>query len=344
VPSFCRHNRFVERCPICSATLPDHLAPAKRSARGAAADSRSQTRSSGGAKPRAGRSARRSSTRRGGEDLRVRREERSREDGYGNELVPGLRASADAERLAAEISFAGGRLAGLEQEPPGLYGEIRELARTGELERASWVCFLAVYLSPLQDEDPFQGIRVALAQGQTPALDDVPLGPRSSHTPGRGAETLLAYRQWVARAGLSAGGVPRAFVGEETWTAERRFERIFERLALPGFGRMGRYELLVTLGRLGLYPLRAPSLELVAAHGGLGEDLTALAAKRVFGIGEPVLMERRALVFTQAAQIPLDVLELALANWAAPARATLGFPADTEDADIRGRAREALGL
>jgi hypothetical protein len=344
VPSFCRHNRFVERCPICSATLPDRLAPAKRSARGAAAGSHSSARPSGGTKSRAGGSARHSSARRGGEELRVRREERSREDGYANELVPGLRASADAERLAAEIGFAAGRLAGLEQEPPGLYGEIRELARTGELERASWICFLAVYLSPLQDEDPSQGIRMALAQGETPSLGDVPLGPRSSHTPARGAETLLAYRQWVARAGFSPSGVPRAFIGEEAWTAERRFERVFERLALPGFGRMGRYELLVTLGRLGLYPLRAPSLELVAAHGGPGEDLTALAAKRVFGIGEPVLMERRALAFAQAAQIPLDVLELALANWAAPARATLGFPADTEDADARGRAREALGL
>jgi hypothetical protein len=344
VPSFCRHNRFIERCPICSVTLPDHLAPAKRGAGGASSGLRAQARSAGAAKSRAGGSARRSATRRGGEQLRVHREERPREDGYASELVPGLRASADAEHLAAEIGFAAGRLGGLEQAPPGLYGEIRELATAGELVRASWMCFLAVYLSPLSNEDPFRGIRMALAEGESPLLADVPLGPCSSHTPARGAETLLAYRQWVARAGISTNGVPLAFVGEEAWTAERRFERLFERLALPGFARGGRYELLVTLGRLGLYSLRAPSLELVAARGGPGEDLTMLAAKRVFGIGEPVLMERRALALTQAAQIPLDALELALANWAAPARATLGFPADTEDAEARRRAREVLGL
>lgn len=330
MPSFCRHNRFVERCPICSATLPDRPASSRRS-------SHAHTAAGAG-------TARRPSTRRGGEPWRVRREERSREDGYANELVPGLHASADAERLAGEIAFAAGRLAGLEGEPPGLYGEIGELARSGELERASWICFLTVYLSPLQGEDPFRGIRIGLAQGEAPSLADVPLGPRSSHAPERGTETLRAYRQWVARAGLSASGLPRAFVGEEVWTVERRFERVFERLALPGFGRMGRYELLVTLGRLGLYSLQAPSLELVAARGGPGEDLTALAAKRVFGIGDPLHMERRALAFAQAAQIPLDVLELALANWAAPERATLGFPADTEDVDVHLRAGEALGL
>ena len=58
-----------------------------------------------------------------------------------------------------------------------------------------------------------------------------------------------------------------AFTGDPAWSPERRFERLFERLALPGFARAGRYELLVTLGRLGLYELTPDSLHLAAARG-----------------------------------------------------------------------------
>ncbi|HTR88871.1 MAG TPA: hypothetical protein VMG62_02025, partial [Solirubrobacteraceae bacterium] len=199
--------------------------------------------------------------------------------------------------------------------------------------------------------DPFAGIRMALAAeatsslaGHTSSLADIPLGPRTSHAPARGAHTLLAYRQWVARAGSTPEGVPGAFLGEPSWTPERRFERVFERLALPGFARMGRYELLVTLGRLAVYPLRPATLALVAARASGGEDPTLLAAKRVFGIGDSQLMERRALALAQALEIPLDALELALANWEASQRATLGFPAHIEDLAVRARAQAALGL
>ena len=219
--------------------------------------------------------------------MRVRRELRAHDDGYRSALAPGLHASDDAARLAEEIAFASGRLLALHAAPPGLFDEIRALARKGELERATWMCFLTVYLSPLQGDDPFAGIRLALARdggdgsgGEgVPSLDGIPLGPRTSHDPARGPETLLAYRHWVSQLGSQA----RAFTGEDSWTPQRRFERVFERLALPGLGRMGRYELLVTLGRLGLYELDADSLHLAVGRGAGSDDLTTVAAKRVLG-------------------------------------------------------------
>jgi hypothetical protein len=350
VPTFCRHNRFLERCPICSKTLPEDP-PGRRSPR---ASGRARSPST----PRAER--RRSGA--GSAGLRVHRENRAGDDGYRCELLPGLRASSDALRLSAEIAFSSGRLLALGVAPPDLYAEVRELARTG-LEQATWACFLTAYLSPLQGEDPFAGIRMALevlpgphappgagqgAQHSVPAaLTGIPLGPRTSHDPARGTDTLDAYRRWVERAGSDAGGAgaqTRAFRGEADWSPQRRFERLFERLALPGFGRAGRYELLVMLGRLGLYELSADSLHLAGVRSPSSSDLTTLAAKRVFAIGDPLYLERRAGALAEAVSVPVEALDLALANWAAPEPATLGFPADTCDAGTLARAHEALGL
>ncbi len=254
MPTFCRHNRFIERCPICSKALPGRepgAGAAPRAKKAAAPRARS---SAGGVQRRAR-----------GESVRIRREGRAEDDGYRSELVPGLRASADALRLVEELAFSSGRLLALAIEPPGLYGEARTLAAQ-DLERATWTCFLIAYLCPLKGDDPFAGIRLALAAppGELPDLDGIPLGPRSSHDPARGAETLIAYRQWVARGGSASvsaqsqpagGSQAAAFTGDPAWAPARRSERVFERLALPGFARMGRYELLLMLGCLGLYEL-----------------------------------------------------------------------------------------
>jgi len=284
--------------------------------------------------------------------VRVRREGRAADDGYRCELVPGLRASADAMRLAEELAFSSGRLLALAADPPGLYGEIRALAAR-DLEQATWASFLTAYLCPLESAppadtpDPFVGIRHALAAppGELPDLADVPLGPRTSHDPARGAATLLAYRQWVARTGgEGANRQEIAFTGDPGWSAQRRFERLFERIALPGFTRAGRYELLVLLGRLGLYELTPDALHLSSTRNVATEEAATLAAKRVFGIGDPLLLERRAAALAEAVGVPIDALDLALANWLGPERATLGFPADTSDDGAFERAGEALGL
>lgn len=294
--------------------------------------------------------------------MRVHREGRSEDDGFRSPLVPGIRASADAAHLAEEIAFSSGRLLGMALEAPGLYGEARALIPQ-DRERASWICFLIAYLCPVQDaDDPFAGIRQALATMpdmdapiDTQALSDpgaIALGPRSSHDRARGGETLLAYRQWVHRSGgLSVGSQDagaatqaEAFSGDPSWMPERRFERLFERLSLPGFGRTGRYELLVTLGRLGAFDLKADSSHLGGVRGSSAEDPTIVAAKRVFGIGDPLLLDRRAAALAQAAGIPVEALDLALANWAASSRATMGFPAETTDEGAEERALDALGL
>lgn len=336
MPTFCRHNRFIERCPICSRTLPDRGASEARPAR---------------APRKAAAGAARERRRTRGDGLRIRREGRAEDDGFRAPLVPGLHASADAGALAQEIAFSNARLDALAANPPGLYAEAAAIAAQ-DIERATWTCFLIAYLSPVDDaEDPFAGIRAVLASAstldaldeRTPELEQVPLGPRSSHDPGRGTGSLLAYRQWVQRSGgeRSQAG---AFAGDPAWSAERRFERVFERLALPGFGRVGRYELLVTLARLGLYELRPDSLHLAAGGGTGGDDPTTLAAKRVFGIADPFLLNRRADALAQAIAVPVEALDLALANWSAPPRASVGVSPELSDPDALQRAFDALGL
>jgi hypothetical protein len=336
--TFCRHNRFIQRCPICRETVPGQK-PAKPAAAKHAADGgRSSTRNARGDGTAPARHAKRA------REVTVHREQRSENDGYRCELVPGLRSSKDAERLVQEIGFSNGRLLTLTAAPPGLYGEARDCE---DIEQATWMCFLCAYLSPLQGTNPFAGVRHALlsswASGEPPDLSEVPLGPRTSHDPVRGSETLDAYRRFAAH----AGSQEIAFAGEPGWTPQRRFERVFERLALPGFGRVGRYDLLVTLGRLGLYELRADSLHLATRSPSSAQhssDHTLLAAKRIFGIGDPLLLERRAITLAQALSTPIEALDLALANWAAPERATLGFPPDTHDVHAFERAHAALEL
>lgn len=91
MPLFCRHNRFEASCPICSR----EKAPATRS------------RSS---KPR----ARAGTQRRPQGGLVTRRIARAAEDGYRNDLVPGIKATADAQRLAQALTIATDALDGRE--------------------------------------------------------------------------------------------------------------------------------------------------------------------------------------------------------------------------------------
>ncbi|HTN24950.1 MAG TPA: hypothetical protein VL120_13235, partial [Solirubrobacteraceae bacterium] len=291
-PSFCRHNRFIENCPICRPAQASPAAAKKRAPGGPP----TRPRASAGAARRPGRSG----------AVRVRQVTQAADDGYRSELVTGLKASADAERLAGELAFAAARLAELAADPPAIYAEI---GAEPDPEEALWLAFLTAYLGPTQDEDPFAAIRAARvpwAGGELPDLA-VARGPRTSHDPAAGERTILAYRAWAQR----AGGQSTAFAGESSWTPERRFDRLFERLALPGFGRGGRYELLVGLGRLGIVEVRASSLHVT-------DDAATTAAKRVFGIGDKILLERRARDLADAVELPIEALDLALFNWGAP--------------------------
>ena len=242
-----------------------------------------------------------------------------------DELVPGLKATADAERLAAELAFAAARLEEFDDDPPGLYADIVTM---DDVEEALWLAFLVAFICPLEDApDPFANIReahVPWTSGELPRLD-VARGPRAQANPVGGERTVLAYRAWTERSGSQQA----AFGGEQGWTAQRRFDRVFERLSLPGLDRPARYELLVSLGRLDLVELRPTSLRLT-------DDATTLAAKRVFGIADTVLLDRRARTLADAVEVPIEALDLALSNWGAQPgaqRATYGSRAEVADGD-----------
>jgi hypothetical protein len=330
VPSFCRHNRLIQNCPICAREQEVELRPVVSSSQPRASQARAPVA------PRAARPGTRVSRPGTPTGVRVRRLARGADDGYRSWLVPGLKSSADAERLADELAFAAGRLTVLESDPPGLYAEVAAPER--DLEERTWLAFQIAYLCPLDGDDPFAAIsqvRTSWSSGELPVLDEVRTGPRTAYEASRGSATLEAYRAWAQRAGSQAA----AFVGESGWTAERRFARVFERLALPGLHRDARFDLLVTLGRLGVYELRAATLALG------GDNEPTVAAKRVLGIGDPLLLERRALELAQACELPLEALDLGLYNWERGERATLGLGSaePPEDAAI-APVRAALGL
>jgi len=268
--------------------------------------------------------------------VRVRRLARSADDGYQNRLVPGLRSSVDAEHLAAELAFASTRLGMLEHDPPGLYAEVADAH--GDLEERTWLAFLIAYICPCDADAPFASIqeaRTSWASGEPPSLEGIELGPRTAHEAARGAQTIDAYRAWAARAGSQAA----AFAGESVWAPERRFARVFERLALPGFHRDARFDLLVTLGRLGVYDVRGGALQFG------GDNAVTLAAKRALGIGDTMLLERRAAELAAECGVPLEALDLGLYNWEQGTRSTLGLGPDAEpDPDALDAARAALEL
>ena len=316
MPTFCRHGRLEATCPICS----------RKAQQGQAAEPRRAT-----PRPARSPSSGRGPSTRGG-DLRVRRMARAADDGYEHELLPGLRSSLDAARLADEIAFAAARLDELSADPPGLYAEV---ARASDVEEATWLAFLITYLSPLEGEDPWASIaaaRTSWASGELPMLEDVALGPRTAHDPARGASTLLAYRAWAERAGSQA----QAFTGDPAWPDQRRFDRAFERMSLPGFGRAPRYELLVVLGCLGVYDVRPWSLHLSTDP----LDPTVVASKRVLAIGDPLLLQRRAAELVEAVGVPIEALDLGLTNWSRPEgeRITAGATVGVE-----GPRRDAIG-
>jgi len=253
--------------------------------------------------------------------------------------VPGLRSSDDARRLAEEIGFAAGRLAELSSDPPGLYAEV---ALEPDRDEALWLATLIAVLGPLggEGDDPFTGVRAAhvpWAGGEVPALEAVPLGPRGGATDAQVGERALAgYRAWAER----GGGQEAALQGDAGWNPARRFGRAYERLgALPGFSRPARYDLLVALGRLGVVELEPDAVYLGESDG------ASLAARRVFGIADRFLLERRAGDLADAAEVPLEALDLALANFGSEAgRITQGASAEAADAGAQDRAADALGV
>ncbi|MBV9803532.1 MAG: hypothetical protein JO130_10095 [Solirubrobacterales bacterium] len=332
MPTFCRHNHLIQNCPICTREQAVEMRPIVSSS----APRTTQPRPGMPRPTRAGSAPSRSRGGSGARGVVVRRVARGADDGYRSALVLGLKSSADAGRLAEEIAFAEYRLRVLEHEPPGLYREVADPA--GAVEERSWLAFLIAYLGPLEEEDPFAEIarvRTTWASGEMPVLHEVRTGPRTAHDPSRGTRTLDAYRAWAGRSGSQSA----AFLGDAGWSPERRFARVFERLALPGLQRDARFDLLVTLGRLGVYEVTGGTLVLG------GSDDVTVGAKRAFGIGDPMLLERRASELARACGVAHEALDLALHNWQRSERATAGLgPGAEPDPEILAAVQSALNL
>ena len=62
----------------------------------------------------------------------------------------------------------------------------------------------------------------------------------------------------------------------------------------------------------------------------------------MFGIGDPLLLDRRAVALAEGVAVPLEALDLALCNWAGPIRATLG--ASAEAPVVEAPIASALGV
>jgi hypothetical protein len=294
---FCRHNRMTARCPICSKELEAELR------------SKAPPRPAGVRRSAAAPRARRASTPRTGA-LVTRRLARAEDDGYRNALVPGLRATADAERLASAMLIAADRLA-----PPGPYEAV---ATEPDREQATWLALLLALTGP--DAPELQDAIAATA----PRFDAEP-----PDLPDAQKRAVAAYRQWAARAGSQAAAV----TGEADWSPQRRFARVFERLALPGMSRAARYELLTALAAAGLYELEPDQLEL-----GVEDDATTQAAKRILLSGDKMLLERRARDLAAACDVPLAALDRAFALWGDP-----GAEIETAD-ELPSAMRSALAL
>jgi hypothetical protein len=292
MPLFCRHNRLTANCPICSRELGS-----EHNVKGSGRAGRTRPRTSGAA-PTSRRSP----------GVVTRRAARAADDGYRNALVPGLRATADAERLAAALAWADARL-----EPPGPHPAV---AAEPDLEEAFWLAFLLALADPDAPE-----LHAAIVEGHPTWASAEP-----PEIPGVDARTVPAYRAWVERSGSQAA----AFAGEPAWSPERRFGRVFERLALPGLGRSARFELLVTLGAAERCDVAADGL-----HPGKEEDPTTIAAKRVLVSGDRMLLERRAAELAGECGVRLGALDRALAVWGRGDAPAVEAPAEV---------RSALGL
>lgn len=230
MPTFCRHNRIAENCSICSKKARVDLSAAG----GERPGSKERTAPRRERRPASSRRTPKQT------DVTVRRMARAEDDGYDNELVPGLRATADAERLARCLTAAASALDEMKSSP-------RELGD------------LAAELLP--QAGPLEGNALTAGAG----------------------------------------------------TPEARFDRSYERLARPGLRRPQRVGFLIAAWAHGALPGVEPwTLRLGDAD---ATDPVLLAAKRLFGTGDALLLGRRLRALCDACEVPVAAAEEALGAW-----------------------------
>ncbi len=265
------------------------------------------------------------------------------------------------ERLAAEIAFS---RAACSRSRPIAAGPVcarRGAAadiRAGDLDLPAHV-----YLCPLEGADPFAGIRAALeppggragarascrtSRASRSARERATIPPA-----GRGARRLPQLGR------MQAGSQEQAFTGDQGWSARAPLRAAVRAARAAGLARVAsRFELLVTLGRLGLLRaarrLAAPARRERPRRRDDRSARTVPPPSACSGSAIRINLERRARALAEAARgRPLEALDLALANWSARERATLGIPPaalDEQVSSARSRrseseraAREAAG-
>lgn len=338
VPTFCRHGRFEASCGICrQEKAKSEPAPVKPQAKGTAARRPTSSRSTPTATT--GRSR----------TVVTGKLTRNADDGYRSDLLPGLRSSADVIALAQELTLAEARLSAIANGDAGPWAAVA--SRAGNPIEAFVAALVVAVASPDETAGSLVTAATALAAAEpllvglddsgaiagasevAAILDAGPRGPRAHDASG----AALAVPAQLAQ--RSAGSLTAGLQGEASWTPERRFARLFDRLALKGLPRAVRFDLLVALGRSGALDVRADGLH-------LGNDQVTHAAKRLFAVAETALLERRAAAIVEATDVSWDALELALWNIAgadatgsgAAARwstakpgTTLGLPGEVDD-------------
>lgn len=307
MPTFCRHGRFEASCAICrqeqAKAAPKAVTPRAKGTT-ARRPSGSETRAAGTGTPR----------KRG---VVTGKLERPADDGFRSELLPGVRSTADALRLAEELTAAEARLSSYGTEAAGPWALVADLA--GEPHKAFAAALVVAVASPDTSADSVATAAAALAAvqaadatldsldaigGATEAQSILSAGPRGPRAHDAAAIALAVPAQLAHRSG---GSLEAALAGEQAWSAERRFARLLDRLALRGLPRAVRFDLLVALGRSGALPVRADALH-------LGADQVTDAAKRLFAVADTALLERRAAALVDATGVSFDALELALWN------------------------------
>ena len=221
------------------------------------------------------------------------------------------------------------RLALLADDPPGLYGEVARAAT--DREEALWLAFLIAYLGPLDGEDPFAGVRAARtswASGELPQLDDVAARPahgarpRARRRDARGLPRVGRARRLAGRRVRGRGGVDARAPLRARVRAARAAGPAPRRALRPA--RDARRS-------SALHDMRAGTLQLG------GADETTVAAKRVFGIADTLLLERRASELAAAGELPLAALDLGAVELEPPAAPRLRRRARARDARRRRR-------
>lgn len=339
MPTFCRHGRFEASCAICrqekAKSEPQTTRP---STKGTAA--RRPASSSASAAP-AGRTRSRT--------VVTGKLTRNADDGWRSDLLPGVRSSADALVLAQELTLAEARLSALATDEAGPWAIVAE--RAGDPAQAFVAALVVAVASPDETAGSLATAAAAVAaiEEAVAELDDtgtltgasavaelLDAGPRGPRAHDASGSALAVPAQLAQRSG---GSLASGLQGEASWTPERRFARLLDRLALKGLPRAVRYDLLVALGRAGALPVRADGLH-------LGSDQVTDAAKRLFAVADVALLERRAAAVVETTDVAWDALELALwniagadatgsgaaARWStAKPATTLGLPGAVDD-------------